>query len=171
MTFTVFFVIVCHYNLSKSALDMLTRTLCCEWASDKIRVNCVAPGVVDTDMSVRVRHSVHLNRVEALGFSDDERSQGTECLYRRNTVATSCTARRDRKYHYVYSTLHLYLWSCPHQVSLAFLPPPRPHMSQARDCTLTGVIQSVDSDTDEFCLFSLNRQFPIHLIASALQLF
>ena len=45
---------VCHYNMSKSALNMLTKTLACEWAPDKIRVNCVAPGVIDTDMTKSV---------------------------------------------------------------------------------------------------------------------
>ena len=45
---------VCHYNMTKSALNMLTKSLACEWAADKIRVNCVAPGVIDTDMAKSV---------------------------------------------------------------------------------------------------------------------
>lgn len=31
-------------------LNQLTRSLANEWARDKIRVNCVAPGVIMTDM-------------------------------------------------------------------------------------------------------------------------
>jgi len=41
----------CVYCLSKSAMEMLTRQLACEWASDGIRVNCVAPGMIETQMS------------------------------------------------------------------------------------------------------------------------
>lgn len=40
-----------HYAASKGALIALTKSLSTELASDNIRVNCVAPGWVDTDMS------------------------------------------------------------------------------------------------------------------------
>ncbi len=40
-----------HYAASKGALIALTKSLCAELAGDNIRVNCVAPGWVDTDMS------------------------------------------------------------------------------------------------------------------------
>jgi len=38
------------YNVSKSALIMLTRVLALEWARDGIRVVGVAPGKIDTDL-------------------------------------------------------------------------------------------------------------------------
>jgi 3-oxoacyl-[acyl-carrier protein] reductase len=42
------------YSVTKSALISLTRSLSAELAEDGIRVNCVAPGWVDTDMSASV---------------------------------------------------------------------------------------------------------------------
>jgi 3-oxoacyl-[acyl-carrier protein] reductase len=40
-----------HYAATKGALISLTKSLCPELAAYGIRVNCVAPGWVDTDMS------------------------------------------------------------------------------------------------------------------------
>ena len=39
------------YSASKSALILLTKCCALEYANEKIRVNCICPGVVDTDMS------------------------------------------------------------------------------------------------------------------------
>ena len=39
------------YSASKAALILLTKCCALEYASEKIRVNCICPGVVDTDMS------------------------------------------------------------------------------------------------------------------------
>ena len=38
------------YNASKAAVISLTRSLAAEWAGDKINVNAVCPGAVDTPM-------------------------------------------------------------------------------------------------------------------------
>lgn len=38
------------YGAAKAGIEALTRTLAIEWAADGIRVNAVAPGVVDTRM-------------------------------------------------------------------------------------------------------------------------
>lgn len=39
------------YTASKGALVLLTKALAIEYAKSKIRVNCVCPGVVETDMT------------------------------------------------------------------------------------------------------------------------
>ncbi|GAB4171870.1 MAG: SDR family oxidoreductase [Wenzhouxiangellaceae bacterium] len=42
------------YAMSKAALNQLTRNLACEWASDRIRVNAVAPWYIDTPLARQV---------------------------------------------------------------------------------------------------------------------
>ncbi|MFY9301531.1 MAG: SDR family NAD(P)-dependent oxidoreductase [Candidatus Nitrosotenuis sp.] len=39
------------YSASKAALILLTKTWAIEYAKDRIRVNCICPGVVETDMA------------------------------------------------------------------------------------------------------------------------
>lgn len=44
-----------NYAASKGGIEALTRAAAVEFARKKIRINAVAPGVVETDMSKRVR--------------------------------------------------------------------------------------------------------------------
>jgi 3-oxoacyl-[acyl-carrier protein] reductase len=44
-----------NYAASKGAINAMTRSLACEVAARNIRVNAVAPGVIDTEMSKTVR--------------------------------------------------------------------------------------------------------------------
>ena len=42
------------YGISKAAVVMLTNVCAKEWARDKIRVNCIAPGIVRTQLAAPV---------------------------------------------------------------------------------------------------------------------
>jgi len=44
-----------NYAASKGAINAFTKALAVELAPRKIRVNCVAPGVIDTEMSAELR--------------------------------------------------------------------------------------------------------------------
>ncbi len=43
------------YNASKAAVVHLTKSLAVEWAAKNIRVNCISPGYIQTDMTGSVR--------------------------------------------------------------------------------------------------------------------
>ena len=43
------------YNASKAGVHMLTKSLACEWAKSGVRVNAVAPGYINTEMTLRGR--------------------------------------------------------------------------------------------------------------------
>ena len=49
-----------HYNASKAAVVMLTKSLAAEWADRGVRVNCISPGYILTEMN-RKPHVVELH--------------------------------------------------------------------------------------------------------------
>lgn len=49
------------YNASKAAVHMLTKSLACEWANSGVRVNAVAPGYINTEMTLRGRKNAEWN--------------------------------------------------------------------------------------------------------------
>ena len=54
-----------HYCASKAGVEMLTRSLAIEWAEHAIRVNCIAPGYVETALLKELAESgrVDLERI------------------------------------------------------------------------------------------------------------
>src|SRR5919206_2557923 len=52
------------YATSKAGIEMMTKTMALELAKDKIRVNVVAPGAIDTEMNVELKENKNeLNKV------------------------------------------------------------------------------------------------------------
>lgn len=47
------------YNASKGGVHMLTKSLACEWAKHKIRVNAIAPGYIATELTLLGRSKPH----------------------------------------------------------------------------------------------------------------
>ncbi len=59
------------YSASKAALILLTKCWALEYSKDKIRINCICPGVVDTDMT-----KPFLNTQKDKDFMDNEHPIG-----------------------------------------------------------------------------------------------
>ena len=68
------------YAASKAALDQMTRGMSNEWASDGIRVNAVAPGIVPVERTEKILHQksaqdLWLPHLPAGTLIDDQRNE------------------------------------------------------------------------------------------------
>ncbi|MCD6401334.1 MAG: SDR family oxidoreductase, partial [Anaerolineales bacterium] len=54
------------YGASKAAVDGAVRSLACELASRKIRVNSIAPGHVETEMNLKVKETLSKEAYEQI---------------------------------------------------------------------------------------------------------
>ncbi|KAL2509579.1 Tropinone reductase-like protein [Forsythia ovata] len=54
------------YSASKGAMNQLTKNLACEWAKDNIRVNSVAPGLINTSLIETVATSDQQGAIQSL---------------------------------------------------------------------------------------------------------
>jgi len=61
-----------NYSASKAAVIGATRSLAMEVAPRKVTVNCVAPGFIDTDMTVDVDRNEHKERIPVGRFGKPE---------------------------------------------------------------------------------------------------
>lgn len=53
-----------HYSASKAAVIAMTRCLAQAWAKHGIRINCICPGLIDTEMAQTLSPAVHQHIVE-----------------------------------------------------------------------------------------------------------
>lgn len=53
-----------HYSASKAAIIAMTRCLAQGWAKHNIRVNCICPGLIDTDMAYTLSAETHKHIVD-----------------------------------------------------------------------------------------------------------
>ncbi|MDN3059778.1 SDR family NAD(P)-dependent oxidoreductase [Streptomyces sp. SRF1] len=65
------------YTATKGALEAMTRTLAVEWADRGVRVNAVAPGYIDTDLTASLRDNhdlwqAYVRRIPAGRFGTPE---------------------------------------------------------------------------------------------------
>lgn len=88
------------YGLSKSGVVMLTQVCGKEWARDNIRVNCIAPGVVDTELATPVKEylekrNLKPNPLNIYGEPDDVAELATFLATDASRYMTGAVIRLD----------------------------------------------------------------------------
>jgi len=82
------------YNVSKAGVVHMTKTLGCEWADRGVRVNCISPGYVDTEITrtaeLAVLRKQWINETPMQRMCDAEELVGG-VLYLASSLATYTT--------------------------------------------------------------------------------
>lgn len=75
----------CAYNASKAGVIMLTKSLAVEWAKKKVRVNCISPGYIGTELINNAPHLVPLieqwNAMAPMGRLGKPEELQSICVY------------------------------------------------------------------------------------------
>jgi len=85
----------CAYNASKAGVIQLTKSLAIEWAKRGVRVNCISPGYIGTDL---IRTSEQLkpliaqwNAMAPMGRLGDPTELQSVCVYLAGDTSTFTT--------------------------------------------------------------------------------
>lgn len=75
----------CAYNASKAGVIMLTKSLAVEWAKRGVRVNCISPGYIGTELIRNAPHLVPLikewNSIAPMGRLGNPEELQSICVY------------------------------------------------------------------------------------------
>jgi len=75
----------CAYNASKAGVIMLTKSLAVEWAKRGVRVNCISPGYIGTELIRNAPHLVPLieqwNAIAPMGRLGNPEELQSVCVY------------------------------------------------------------------------------------------
>ena len=83
----------CSYNASKAGLIHLTKSLAVEWAPHNIRVNCISPGYMGTELNYRLDQALldyWISRTPLKRMGDPKELQGA-VLYFASDASTFTT--------------------------------------------------------------------------------
>ncbi len=82
----------CSYNAAKAGVVHLTRSLAAEWAPHGVRVNCISPGYVDTELlqPARALHPQWIERTPQKRFGEP-REIAALAVYLASDAARYCT--------------------------------------------------------------------------------
>ena len=86
-----------HYSASKAAVIAMTRCWAQAWAKHNIRVNCICPGLIDTEMAYTLppeahQHIVANTPMRRLGQPDEVLSE------KRNRAGLDFRGRREESH-------------------------------------------------------------------------
>ena len=89
------------YNASKAGVELLTRTIAVEYASQGVRANCLAPGVIDAGMTDDLPSGEERERLRALhpagrfGTAEEVAEAAVWLLSDASSFTTGTTLRVD----------------------------------------------------------------------------